>query len=180
MKKKILLITAFLALAMLVTPIMAAPATKIPVTVTQIGGTSMGTYHMSEHGNRVVLQLRDGVGTSMLTLNLPGGPVNGEGSGTVQGKIIFYQLPPDPNAVGIYQAHMVWTFGGEGTTGTFEGVRKSKVIGYGGMPGVLTPYVETSCVLHGTGDFLGQTLKLSYEGDAGGVINWEGTLLIPK
>jgi hypothetical protein len=103
-----------------------------------------------------------------------------KGLGTVQGKILFYQPPPDPNAVGIYQANIVWTFEGEDTTGTFEGVRHSKIIGYPQIPGVLTPYVETSCVLHGTGDFLGQTLKLSYEGDAGGVFTWEGTLLMPN
>ena len=180
MNKKILVIPILLLTFVLLSiPVMAKPANKIPVTVTLDGGTSGFTFHMSEHG-RVVMQLRDGVGASVMTLNLPEGPVDGEGSGTIIGKIMFYQPPPDPNAVAIYQAHMVWTFEGEGTTGTFEGVRKSKVIGFPAIPGVLTPYVETSCVLHGTGDFLGQTLKLSYEGDAGVVINWVGTLLIPN
>jgi hypothetical protein len=87
MNKKVSGIAISLLLAaMFVAPIMAAPETKYDVTVMQEGVTSGFTYHVSQHGNRVVLQLRDGVGTSEVTLNLPGGPVNGEGVGHSAGK----------------------------------------------------------------------------------------------
>lgn len=66
------------------------------------------------------------------------------------------------------------TFTGEGTTGTFEGMAQWKWIG------TTIPFVsiEVHMVLRGTGDFKGQTLKLSSEPTFPPVV--EGYLIIPK
>ena len=183
MKKKILLVIASLLLVtMFITPAIAAHPNRYDVTATQIGSGVTGLIpHVSLHGNRVVLQLRNGAGEGVVTLNLPGGPIEGTTEAKVWGKIQFFDPMPDPNAVGIWQAQMVWSFTDQGgKTGTFEGIRKFKVIGYPRIPTILIPYTETFCILRGTGDFRGQTLKLSFEGDAEAGISWVGTLLMPK
>ena len=70
--------------------------------------------------------------------------------------------------------HEVWTFTGEGNTGTFE---SSVSVGkYVGIP--VNSHIDRKIVLHGTGDFKGQTLKLSYEGEPPAL--FEGYLIVPK
>ena len=61
-------------------------------------------------------------------------------------------LPPpdlDPDVEGLIRAKHVWTFTGEGPTGTFEGVVHSKWIGF---PPPVRSYSYYQMVLQGTGD----------------------------
>jgi hypothetical protein len=60
------------------------------------------------------------------------------------------------------------TFTGEGTTGTFEG-RVYRTIT--GLPISASSITYTRMILHGTGDFLGQTVKL---------IDGTGYIITPK
>ena len=82
---------------------------------------------------------------------------------------------PDPAAEGNLNEQLVWTFEGVGTTGTFEGTRHTKFIGF---PIPAMSYIEISYNLRGTGDFKGQTLKLSYQGPTPPI--FEGYLIIPN
>ena len=168
MNRKILGIAiALLLAAMFVAPVFAK--TKIAVTATQMGGGgSGGESRMVDHGIR---QFRGMEGTGVVTLYIPGqAPLVGTSSSVINGKITFTQEPPDPDAEGLIHLKMVWTFTGEGTTGTFEGQMQRKGIG---VP--IISYIEAHMVLQGTGDFKGQTLRLSHAGPP--PLNWEGFLL---
>ena len=173
MTRKILALAMVLMIvAMLATPVMAAPATKFDVTAT-FSITTSSVAHQVDHN---IMQLKEGTAEGVVTINIPGqDPLVGTYSGDWLGTIKFdHPAPgPFPGAEGHYMGQMIWTFTGEGTTGTFEGTRHTKSVG---LPA--NTYVETSTVLHGTGDFLGQTLKLSYEGAPPIVL--EGYLLIPN
>jgi hypothetical protein len=164
-----------LAVAMLAAPVMAAPATKIEGVTATLTITMTSVYTAVDHG---ILQVREGVATGEVTINIPGqtpltGTVYAEFIGTMK---LDHPMPgPWPNAEMVMVGHPVFTFTGEGTTGTFEGVRHNKVIGF---PDPVVSYINTRLVMHGTGDFLGQTLKLSYEG--AGPVALEGYLLIPN
>jgi hypothetical protein len=173
MKKKILLITAFLALAMLVTPIMAAPATKIE-GVTMIADVEQeydpGFPHIVSHGT---ISHGKGIGFGTVILNIPGdvplvlvGDWNSEW-------VSMGNWKKDPVVV-VLRGKMVWTFDG----GTFEGVIQRKIIGFPPDPPTIIPYFEDHLILRGTGDFQGQTLKLSYEGYPPVIA--EGYIIIPK
>jgi hypothetical protein len=168
MNRKVLGIAfALLLAAMFVAPVFAK--TKVAVTATQMGGSSEGESWLVDHG---IYQFRGAIGAGMVTLNIPGQPpLIGTSSSVVNGKITFEHPEPGPwlEAVGIMHLKMVWTFTGEGTTGTFEGQMNRKGIG---MP---MTYIEAHMVLQGTGDFEGQTLMLSYAGPP--PLNWEGFLL---
>jgi hypothetical protein len=168
MDKKVLGIAAALLLAaMFVAPVFAK--TKVAVTATQMGGSSSGGEGwMVDDG---IFQFRGAEGAGVVTLNIPGqDPLSGTSSSVINGKITFTQEAPDPEALGIIHLKMVWTFTGEGKTGTFEGQMQRKAIG------VPLTYVEAHMVLQGTGDFEGQTLMLSAEGP-GMPVNWVGFLL---
>ena len=162
------LAVAMLALAMLATPVFAK--TKVAVTATQMGiGSSGGESRLVDHG---VLQLREATGAGMVTLRIPGKPdLVGSSSSMINGMIKFEHPEPGPwlEAKSVWHLNMVWTFTGTGTTGTFEGQMQRKAIG---MPPL---YIEAHMVLQGTGDFKGQTLRLSYAGPP--PLNWEGFLL---
>ena len=176
MNKKVLVIAvALMAVTMLAVPVMAAPATKIEGVTATITVTMTSVYTVHDHG---ILQVREGVADGEVTINIPGqapliGTVHAEFIGTMK---LEHPMPgPWPEAVNIMVGHPVFTFTGEGTTGTFEGVRHNKVIGF---PDPFVSYINTRLDMHGTGDFLGQTLKLSYEGAP--PLALEGWLLIPN
>jgi hypothetical protein len=176
MNRKILGIAAVLmAVAMLAVPVMAAPATKIEGVTATLTMTMTSVYTVHDHG---ILQVREGVATGTVTLNIPGqDPLTGTVYAEFMGTMKLDHEPPGPwpEAESLMVGHPVFTFTGEGTTGTFEGVRHTKMIGF---PDPFASYINTRLDLHGTGDFLGQTLKLSYEGAPPAVI--EGYLLIPN
>ena len=175
MNKKILgLAVALMALAMLAAPVMAKPATKIEkVTLTAATTTvpNPGYPRMSSHDT-----ISHGRGTSSGPCNLaiPGHPLP---EGTWYSEWVSRaKISQDPAETEVLIASkVVLTFTGEGTTGTFEGVIQRKIIGF---PPTGSSYFEDHMVLHGTGDFQGQTLKLSYEGTP--PVNNEGYLILPK
>jgi hypothetical protein len=157
---------ALLLAAMFVAPVFAKR--KVAVTATQMGTGSGEEGWLVDHG---IYQYRGWEGAGMVTLRIPGQtPLVGASSSVFSGKTTFTQEPPDPQAEGMTHLKMMWTFTGEGTTGTFEGQMQRKTIG---VP-VIT-HVEAHVVLQGTGNFEGQTLILSYEGPP--PLQWEGFLI---
>ena len=168
------MITTFLALAMLVTPIMAAPATKIPgvtlaastTTVPNPGYPRLSSHDTISHGR--------GTSTGTCTLTIPGHPLP---EGTWYSEWVSRaKISQDPAETEVLIASMVvLTFTGVGTTGTFQGIVQRKIIGF---PPTGSSVFEDSMVLQGTGDFHGRTLKLSYEGTL--PVIQEGCLIIPK
>ena len=175
LNKKILGIAlAVFFLAMLIIPVMAAPATKIEgVTATIIAAIIPDPASLRIVNHNIVFNKGTGAGT--ITLNIPGkDPLLGTSSSTWSGRSKWTDFPnPDPEATNVVRGKIVFTFPG----GTFEGMTHVKSKGLPPFP-PFGLYVEYHMVLQGTGDFEGQTLKLSYEGAPPPV--YEGCLIIPK
>lgn len=168
-KKMLVVFVSLFTLALLTIPVMSAPATKIEeVTV-----TAVVTQTPNEGFPRLVshdtIGHTKGTSTGTVTINIPGqqDPLVGVWNGefVTRGKFSL-----DPAEV-LIRGKLVWTFPG----GTFEGIVQRMIIGY--PPGPSSIFIDHA-VLHGTGDFRGQTLKISFEGTP--PIIQEGTLLIPK
>jgi hypothetical protein len=174
MNKTILVITVLLlTFALLSIPVMGAPATKKSVTVTLDTIVSFTSSPLpNDHG----IAKWEGSATGTVYLTIPGlGTLEGDYSGDFKGTVKFIQpSPPDPDAEAVLMGKLVLTFTEQfGHTGTFVGVRHTKFVGTAGVQS----YVESHMVLHGTNDFEGQTLKLSYKGAP--PLAFEGTLIIP-
>ena len=174
-RKSLGLVFAFIFLAMLATPVMAAPATKIEgVTVTAVvtQAANPGYPRFVSHDT---IGHSKGTSVGTVTVNIPGKtPLNGIWNGEF---VSMSNWKEDPVVVNI-RGKLVWTFTGEGTTGTFVGLVQRKITGFPPSPPTVIPYFEDNVVLHGTGDFQGQTLKLSYAGTP--PVIQEGYLIIPK
>jgi len=181
MNKKVLGIAVTLLLAaMFVAPAMAKPATKIEgVTLTLMvaiipDATTIFADHNIRHG--------DGTAAGTATLNIPDqDPLHFDYYGVWNGTSKWDDPPnPDPDATNVIRGKAVLTCTDEGITGTFEGMSHSKTIGLPPPPFPTTPtsYIEYHMVFHGTGDFKGQTLKVSCAGAPPPVL--EGCLIIPK
>jgi hypothetical protein len=175
-KKKILcVLVAMLAVALLTIPVMGAPATKIEgVTVTGdvVQTSDPGYPRLVSDGT-----ISHGKGTSVgpVTVNIPDQtPLNGIWNGEW---VSMGNWKEDPVVLNI-RGKVVWTFTGEGTTGTFVGLVQRKIIGFPPDPPTVIPYFEDNVVLRGTGDFLGQTLKLTFEGYP--PVIHEGYIIMPK
>jgi hypothetical protein len=171
--KKVLGIAVTLLLAaMFIAPAMAKPATKIEgVTATVLPTTTEGVLREVDHG---ILQIRGGIMTGPVTLSIPGqAPLVGTYYGELNGWIKLDHPAPGPwlEAENLFSGKVELSFPG----GTFVGIRHFKMIGF---PTPFISHVDTQMVLHGTGDFKGQTLKLSYEGALPPV--FEGYLIMPK
>jgi hypothetical protein len=168
-------------LAMLTIPVMAAPATKIEgVTATAVVTQTPdhGFPHMASH-NTIMHGKGTSVGTVTLTIPNPQDPQNptvltGDWAGEW---VSMSNWKEDPVVVNI-RGKVVWTFTGTGTTGTFVGIIQRKITGFPPDPPTVIPYFEDNVVLRGTGDFQGQTLKLTFEGYP--PVIQEGCLIIPK
>ena len=172
MNKKILVVFAsFLFLVMLATPAMAAPATKIEgVTVTAAVTQTYdpGFPRYVSHGT---IMHAKGTSTGTVTINIPDqDPLVGVWDGKFVNNAKISEDPAE--SVASITGKLVWTFTGKGT---FEGVIQRTIIGY--PPSGSSNFIDM-VVLHGTRDFKGQTLKLSYDGTPP-VIS-EGYLIIPK
>ena len=171
MKKKVLgiVLTVFF-LAMLAVPVLAAPATKIegvtltdvtiPARMTHPGYPRVGGGIMHSKGNTS--------NTAMLTI--PGFFANGDDLVLTgawfsewNSKACVRDLP-DPEAKATPKGRVWLTV----TGGTFEGYIYRTITGLP-ISGSSTTY--TRMVLHGTGDFLGWTVKL---------VDGEGSIIIPK
>ena len=170
------IVVFLLTATMLVAPAMATPATKIEgVTATTLESTRTSVFTIVDHS---IVQVRHGEAIGMVTINIPGqNPLIGTVYREFKGTFKLGHGPPGPflEAEGIETGQLVFSFTGEGTTGTFKGVEYTKMIGF---PVEFVSYMNTRLELHGTGDFLGQTLKLSFEGNPP-PIAWEGYILIP-
>jgi hypothetical protein len=174
MKKNILLITVLLlTFAFISIPVMAKPATKIEgVTVTAVvtQTPNPGFPRLVSHD---AIGHTKGTSTGTVAITIPTedplNPIvlNGDWKGefVTRGKFTL-----DPAEV-LIRGKLVWTF----TGGTFEGVIQRTIIGY--PPGPSSIFIDHA-VLHGTGDFRGQTLKISFEGTP--PIIQEGYLINPK
>ena len=169
------LVFAFIFLAMLATPVMAAPATKIEgVTVTAVvtQAANPGYPRFVSHDT---IGHSKGTSVGTVTVNIPGKtPLNGIWNGEWVSNSNWKE---DPVVVNI-RGKVVWTFTGEGTTGTFVGLVQRKITGFPPSPPTVIPYFEDNVVLHGTGDFQGQTLKLTFEGYP--PVIHEGYIIMPK
>jgi hypothetical protein len=186
MNKKIFCISGCLLLIVMFTfPVMAAPATKIEGVTLSIDRTTSNDWRVVDED---IWQLFDGTGVGTVTLSIPEkGVLTGEYEAEWHGKIksgpmsvLLVGEPPTPllvwpEAECLYNRRIVLSFTGKGTTGTFEGTGHTKAIGFG--PPVCS-YMQVIMVFHGTGDFQGQTLKVSFEGAPPMVL--EGSLLMPK
>jgi hypothetical protein len=169
LNKKVLGVAlALIVMALLATPVMAAPATKIEGVTLTIAATTVpdpGYPRMVSHDT---ISHTKGTSTGTVTLTIPilepdGLDGDWDAEWVARGK--FSQDPAEL----IITSKAVLTF----TGGTFEGVTQRKIIGW-----PVPSYFEDHMVLQGTGDFEGQTLKLSYEGGPPPVA--EGCLIIPK
>ena len=177
MKKKIQVIAvALMFAAMLVAPVLAAPATKIEgvtMTAAVIQTPNPGSPRMVSHDT---ISHSEGTSTGTVTLDIPmpSGPLvlTGDYDSEWIGRGKISEDPAESEV--IIMGKVVLTF----TGGTFEGVIQRKIIGFPPDPPTVIPYFEDYLVLHGTGDFQGQTLKLSYTGTP--PVIQEGYLIIPK
>ena len=170
MNKKVLgiALTIFF-LAMLTIPVMAEPATIEEVTMTAVvtqvidpDFPRMVSHNTISHGR--------GTSSGTVTLNIPGQipPVlSGDWAGEWISRGNFKKAPGELVIMG----KVVWTF----ADGTFEGTLHRKIIGF--PPSGSSIFID-HMVLQGTGDFKGQTLKLSKEGTPAVIA--EGYLIIPK
>ncbi len=113
MKKKVLGIAVTLLLAaMFVAPVMAAPAKKIDVTATVLATTTEGVSREVDHG---ILQIRDGIITGVVTLNISGqAPLVGTYDGELNGWIKLDHPPPPPwlEAKGLFLGKANFSFPG--------------------------------------------------------------------
>jgi hypothetical protein len=174
-RKLLVIAVALMTIAMFAAPAMAAPATKIegvtliPATVIHPDDTSIFADHNIVHN--------DGTTDGTATLDIPGqNPLHFTYYGVWNGTSKWTNFPnPDPEASNVVRSMVVLTCTDEGITGTFEGMYHTKNIG---LPPPTSSYTETQYVLHGTGDFQGQTLKVSYAGAPPALL--EGTLILPK
>ena len=173
MNKKILVIPVLLlTFALFSIPVMAAPATKIEgVTLTAVAPPAPDFGFPRFVAHDTIVHSR-GTSTGKVTLTIPGYPLP-EGDWDSEW-ITNGNFKQDPAEV-VIRGKVTLTFTGEGTTGTFKGVIQRKIIGY---PPTGDSIFEDHMVLQGTGNFKGQTLKLSYEGTLP-VID-EGYLIIRK
>ena len=166
-----------LAFALISIPVMAAPATKIEgVTLTVAAPPPVMDPGYPRVVGHTVLHGR-GTDDGTVTLIIPGYPLpEGIWESTWSSKVKLSNYPlPDPEATIVINGKVTLTFIGEGTTGTFTGTTHRKIMGW---PPGSSSIMEDHMVLHGTGDFKGQTLKLSCEPVLPPVI--EGCLIIPK
>ena len=170
MKRKVLWVAVALFLAtVLLAPAMAAPATKIEgvtLTFAAITVPNPGYPRIVDH----TIMHTKGTSHGSVTLTIPGqDPLVGDWDAEWVGRNKWSNYPDqDPEAELIITSKVVLTF----TGGTFEGVGQRRITGW-----PVPSYFEDHMVLQGTGDFKGQTLKLSYEGPPPPVA--EGYLIIP-
>jgi hypothetical protein len=170
MKKKILVISVLLlTVAMLTIPVMAAPAKKIEGVTSTPGIPVRMIFPGYPRNYDNGISHNRGNTSQTITLTIPGlGPSGSDlvlvGSHYSEWRSKSKFIGPDPEAIAIITAMVVWTFPG----GTFEG-RVYRTIT--GLPISGSSITYTRTILHGTGDFLGQTVKL---------IDGTGYIIIPK
>jgi hypothetical protein len=175
MKKKMIFVP-ILALLMLLTvvPTMAAPATKVPVTITTSNtGMTFGNWWVTDGG---VVQMRDFASDGKANLQVASSPpvvyiltTHRDFFATIN---LGQDIPfpgPWPNAKGITHSNVVWTYSVNGQVqGTFKGEWTLKFVGWTIIDPakfiVANGPSEGHAVLQGDGVFAGQTLMLDSTG----------------
>jgi hypothetical protein len=178
MKKKILVIPVLLlTFALLSIPVMAAPATKIEgVTLILLHTPLGGPQHIVDH--TIIHTIGTSYGPANLIIPTDQDPLVLEGIWDTEW-FSTQKLSDTVMERNLIRENVTLTFTDESTgypdtTGTFEGRAQWKWFFTDGTLSSITAHM----VLRGTGDFKGQTLKLSFEGTPP-VID-EGYLIIPK
>lgn len=149
-------------------PVMAEPASKIPVVTTQAGITTVPGAHWTTDGG--IMQIRDdeGAGIAKLYIN-SAPPAAPDYTFTYHREYIAsvhlgQDIPfpgPWPDAVGIWHVTLIWQYFVNGQVmGTFEGQWEFKSVGWYINPTPHTGPSEGQVVLQGSGIFEGQTLML--------------------
>ncbi len=183
MKAKILMVALLLTIAyMIVAPVMAQPPTVVQVTGTQSGGGVFSGIVLNDGG----VFFYDAVGTGTANLHTPTADYTFTTSSILNGTI---NTKTDD---GVMHYKMTWTYKvGSEVKGTFEGEINAKTTTYLYAPsGNPRPQFSTNvlhCVLQGSGDFDGQTLKLdgirpslpitAPVTSPANPVTWEGTLM---
>lgn len=165
MKKKLLgAFVSLFAIVMLGTPVMAAPAERIPVLATfEMGPTHRGEVLISDDVSHQFGSWKEGT----VTLTIDGLTLEGECKRT------YNTQYNRKTKVLIGFEDVVFTF----PDGTFEGNRWRKDFNF--TPPKTMDWKLYHCTMHGTGAFRGITLKFSYDGPPNGD-PWEGIAIMPK
>ena len=182
MNKKVLGVAVTLLLAaMFIAPAMAAPATKIEGVTLTLATALIPDPDSAIFADHNIVH-NEGIAIGTATLDIPGqGSLSFTYDGIWSGTSKWTDPPnPDPDATNVIRSMVVLTCTDEGITGTFEGMLHGKTVGLPPPPIAIgvTSYIEYHMVFQGTGDFQGQTLKLSYAGEP--PVDLEGCLIIPK
>ena len=173
--KKVIFVS-ILALIMLFTvaPAMAAPATKVPVTIsTSTTGMTFGDFWVTDGG---VVQMRDFASDGKAYLQVASSPpvayqltTHRDFSATINLEKDIPFPGPWPDAKGITHSTLVWTYSVDGQVqGTFKGEWTLKFTGWTIVD--ITKFIVTNgpseghAVLQGDGVFAGQTLMLDSTG----------------
>ena len=158
--------------AVFIVPVFAAPAEKLTFTAIQTpipqppppGSISVSNGD-TVHGHNV-----PGQGTINLWVD-SAPPASPTYTGTSSALLIYnINLKTGEGPV---KFNMKWTF----ATGTFEGNILGFISDLRG-PGI-NAFVACHGVLHGTGEFEGQTIKIAGEKPVGQPFTWTGTILTP-
>ena len=161
MNSKIIFSGFIFLLISLVSPALAVPATKTPVTATSERINAVSGESWTTTGD--IIQVRGNEATYSVTLNIFGqDPLEGISTNILDGTV------NTKTGEAVFQYSVTWTFNG----GSFEGRMQSRLESY---PPPYETY-EIHCVLKGTGEFKGQKLHLIYEGTTINPI-WNGYLL---
>jgi len=175
-KMKKVIFVSILALIMLFTvaPAMAAPATKVPVTIsTSTTGMTFGDFWVTDGG---VVQMRDFASDGKAYLQVASSPpvayqltTHRDFSATINLEKDIPFPGPWPNAKGITHSTLVWTYSINGQVqGTFKGEWTLKFTGWTIVDPakfiVTNGPSEGHAVLQGDGVFAGQTLMLDSTG----------------
>ena len=170
MNKKVSLIVLVLGLLMLfaaLAPVMAAPATKIEEVTFTASTTTVPNPGYPRLVAHDTILISKGTSTGAFTLSIPGqDPLVGDWYSEWISRNKWSGYPvANPEAEALIESKVVLTITDKGT---FEGTSHRVIIGF---PISGASSFEDRMVLHGTGDFKGQTLKLT---------NSEGYIIIPK
>jgi len=174
MKKMIFVSTLALIMLFIVAPVMAAPATKVPVTITtSTTGMTFGDFWPTD-GN--VVQMRDFASDGKANLQVASSPpivyqltTHRDFSATINLEKDIPFPGPWPDAKGITHSTLVWTYSVDGQVqGTFKGEWTLKFTGWTIVDPakfiVTNGPSEGHAVLQGDGVFAGQTLMLDSTG----------------
>ena len=175
MNKKILIIAVvFLAMAMLATPVLAAPTKgqKVPVTISFTTSTSVELPDKMWTTKGDIKQVRGGVVEYDPVIVTIDGVTLDPTTSITERNLHWATLSKEGNIRLMHESHVIALPGG-----TFEGNALLK-FHYISPYGALNFILEAHGVFHGTGDYEGQTMNVWRESGGPG-ISWEGYLLKP-